>query len=218
MTRYEAVVFDNDGVLVHPTADGVLRRAVRRAYEGFGVDPDEDAVAAGVSGDRERIREACAATGIDPDAFWPERESQAARLQRAAMEAGDKPVYDDVTALADLDRPLGVVSNNQHETVEAVLDVHGLGDLFATAYGREPSLTGLARKKPESHYVERAFADLGVDPTDALYVGDSEVDVLAAAAAGADSAFVRRPHRVGYELGPEPTHAIETLADLRRLV
>lgn len=215
---YEAVVFDNDGVLVHPTADGVLRRAVRRAYEDFGVDPGEDVVAAAVSGDPGRIREACATAGIDPDSFWPERESQAARLQRAEMETGDKPAYDDVAALAGLDRPLGVVSNNQHETVEAVLTVHGLADLFATAYGREPSLTGLARKKPESHYVERAFADLGVDPADGLYVGDSEVDVLAAAAAGADSAFVRRPHRADYELGPEPTHTIGTLADLRGLV
>ena len=54
------------------------------------------------------------------------------------------------------------------------------------------TVESLERKKPNTHYVERALSDLDADA--ALYVGDSESDVVAADRAGLDSAFVRRPH------------------------
>ncbi len=42
--------------------------------------------------------------------------------------------------------------------------------------------------------------------------------MLAAANAGVDSAFVRRPHREGYALDAEPTHEIAGLDELPALV
>jgi phosphoglycolate phosphatase-like HAD superfamily hydrolase len=124
-----------------------------------------------------------------------------------------------VAALPDLDVPLGVVSNNQHETVEHVLDVFGLGDVFETAYGRDPDARGVRRKKPSPYYLNRALADLadfGVE--NALYVGDSNVDLVAASRAGVDAAFVRRPHRADYSLVREPAHELTSLSELGRLV
>lgn len=215
---YAAVVLDNDGVLVVPTERRLLRRAAERTFAAFGVDAPADGPEAAADGDPDRIRRACERSGLDPAAFWAACEARAAGAQRAALATGAKPPYDDLAALRDLDRPMGLVSNNQHATVEAVLDRFDLGDLFAAAYGREPSLRGLRRKKPATHYLDRALADLGVAPADALFVGDSNADLRAAAAAGVDAAFLRRPHRADYDLAAEPTHVVESLHDVAALV
>lgn len=215
---YEAVVFDNDGVLVRPTDRRVLARAAELTFEAFGVEPPDDGVRASVEGRIDGIRRACERTGLDPAAFWAACEARASGAQRAAVASGEKPLYGDVAALHDLDRPLGLVSNNQHATVEAILDVFDLDDLFATAYGREPSLRGLRRKKPATHYLDRALDDLAVSPADALYVGDSNDDLRVAAAAGVDVAFVRRPHRADYDLVADPTHVVASLDEVGALV
>jgi beta-phosphoglucomutase-like phosphatase (HAD superfamily) len=45
-TRYEAVVFDNDGVLTVPSDGDLLDRAVATAFAAFGVDADATQVEA----------------------------------------------------------------------------------------------------------------------------------------------------------------------------
>ena len=209
---YEAVIFDNDGVLTEPTPSEVLRRAVRDAFGEFDAEPTTEGVDGVVHGGLTRIKRVCEVHGIDHEAFWPRREAHAADAQRVAMETGAKPLYDDTDAIRELDVPLGVVSNNQHATVEHVLDVYDLRDHFAVAYGREPCVDGLRRSKPSPHYLERALSDLGIES--ALYVGDSNVDVLTASRAGIDSACVRRPHRADYQLVAEPTYEIDSLRNL----
>ncbi|RBI61702.1 HAD family hydrolase [halophilic archaeon] len=214
---YDAIVFDNDGVLVEPPAEDVLVAAARDAFAEVGVEsPDEHHVEAMVRGvTPDRLREVCDAYDLDPATFWRARDRTAAAAQRRELRAGRTATYDDVTALASLDRPFGVVSTNQHETVEFVLDRFELPE-FETYYGRPPTIESLRRKKPNPHYLDAALADLGV--SDALFVGDSESDVLAAANTGVDSAFVRRPHREGYALDAEPTHEIAGLDELPALV
>jgi HAD superfamily hydrolase (TIGR01549 family) len=216
---YDAVVFDNDGVLTRPTASTTVRAAVRRAYRDCGVEPTAETVDAAVDGSPGRVASACANHDIDREAFWRRREARAAAAQRRAMEQGAKPLYDDVATLSDLDVPLAVVSNNQHETVEHVLDVFGLDDRFETAYGREADARGVRRKKPSPYYLNRALTDLAeFDVENALYVGDSNVDLVAAKRAGIEAAFVRRPHRADYSLARQPTHELTSLSGLRRLV
>jgi HAD superfamily hydrolase (TIGR01549 family) len=216
---YDAVVFDNDGVLTRPTATATVRAAVRAAYRDCGVEPTAETVDAAVDGAPGRVATACANCGIDHDDFWRRREERTAAAQRRAMETGAKPLYDDVEAAVNLDVPLGVVSNNQHETVEHILRVFGLDDVFETAYGRAPDVRGMRRKKPSPYYLNRALSDLsdlGVE--NPLYVGDSNVDLVAASRAGVDAAFVRRPHRADYSLVRQPTHELASLSELRRLV
>jgi len=215
--RYEAVVFDNDGVLSHPTSVSLRRDAVRRAFEAFGAAPDPAEIARlNDEPDPGVVAEVAESYGIDPAAFWRRHEREKARAQAAAIRAGDKPAYDDVGVVRDLPVATAVVSNNQHATVEHVVEAFGLADVVESYYGREPSLSGLACRKPNPAYIERALADLGT--RSALYVGDSGVDVEAAAAAGIDSAFVERPHRAGYTLPIEPTHRIGGLRELRSLL
>jgi HAD superfamily hydrolase (TIGR01549 family) len=217
--RYDAVVFDNDGVLTHPTRSDVVHEAVTDTFREFDVEPTDETFEHARHAVVDGVETFADVHGIDPATFWERRETNVAAAQRREMETGRKPLYDDFDAVYELGSnglDLGVVSNNQHETIEHIVDVFDLDGVFETTLGREPTLDGLRRKKPEPHYVERALEHIGCDS--ALYVGDSGVDVLAADAAGLDSAFVRRPHREDYELPAEPTYEIESLSELLHTV
>lgn len=207
--RYEAVVFDNDGVLVEPTDTDVLVDAVE-SFRAFDVEIERSLAQEAVDNDAVPI-ETVRDYGLDPEAFWHYRELSASLAQQTHVRKGGKPVYDDVVALDQLDVPLGVVSNNQHATIEFLLAYHGL-PCFGTAYGRRPTLDGAAKRKPQPDYIQQALTDLGTD--EALYVGDSEKDIVAAHRAGIDSAFLRREHVSDVELSIEPTFEVPDLGAL----
>ena len=211
---YDAVVLDNDGVLVGRTSFDTLREAAWDAFVSLGVeDPDlahVDDVAVGV--DPATLTDICERYGVDPGEFWRVRDELASAAQIDAARKGRKTPYEDVDTLRFLDTPLGVVSSNQQATVDAILSHFGLAGQFDVAYGREPSIASLSRKKPSPYYLERVLEDLGAET--ALFVGDNESDVRAADNAGIDSAFVRRPHRRSAELSCQPTYEIDDLHDL----
>jgi HAD superfamily hydrolase (TIGR01509 family) len=211
--EYDAILFDNDGVLVEPTDSDVLVDAVVDSFRAFGVDIDRAIARRTVETDTVPVAHA-RNHGIDPEALWHHRELTASLAQQTHVRNGGKPVYDDVAALDHLRMPLGVVSNNQHATIEFLLAHHDL-DWFRTAHGRRPTLAGAAKRKPEPDYLERALADLGV--CDALYVGDSEKDVIAARRAGIDSVFLRRDHVADVSLSATPTAEVPDLWTLVEL-
>lgn len=217
MTEYDAILFDNDGVLVEPPARETLREAALSAFRTVGVEDADEAhvedVMFGVTPDL--LGEVCGAYDLDESEFWEARDRHASRAQQEEFRAGERACYDDVAALDDLDLDFGIVSSNQHATIEFILDFFEFGDLFATYYGRELSVESVRRKKPEPYYLERALGDL--DAESALFVGDSESDVEAARRAGLDSAFVRREHCEGVELSVEPTYEVEDLHDVVKI-
>lgn len=208
---YDAILFDNDGVLVEPTDRSVLVDAVVDAFWHFGVDIDHGLARQTVVEDHVPT-DLARAHGIDPEAFWHHRELTASAAQREHVLDGGKAVYDDVAALARLDAPLGVVSNNQHATVAFLLSYHDL-DLFEVAHGRQPTLDGAAKRKPQPGYLQAAMTALGA--SDALYVGDRETDVVAARRAGLDSVLLRRAHVPDDSPSVDPT---AELSDLLALV
>lgn len=211
---YDAVVFDNDGVLTEPTDPARLRRAVETAFAAVGVSDPAPAHVDAVRNARspETVAAVCDEYGVDPERFWRRHEREAAATQRVALRSGEKRLYDDVAALEGIDLPRGLVSNNQHRTVEYVLSTFDLDGLFDTCYGRFPTPAGMGQRKPDPHYLRLALADLGADS--ALYVGDSEVDVVAAERAGVDAAYVHRDHRPADYLDRSPTYELDGLLDL----
>ena len=207
MTEYDAVIFDNDGVIVKPSDRDVLVEAVVDAFAALEVTVERERAAQSVTQGvvpRDLLDE----HDLDPEVFWHRRELTASLAQQVHTHEGGKPVYDDVAALDTLEVPLGLVSNNQHATVEFLLAYHGIGR-FDTAYGRQPTLAGAARRKPEPYYLEQALLDL--DATEALYVGDSEKDIIAAHRARVDSVFLRRDHVTDTTLSVEPTAEVPDL-------
>jgi HAD superfamily hydrolase (TIGR01549 family) len=218
VSEYDAVLFDHDGVLVDLTSVATHREGAREAFAAVGVDDpapeDVDALSIGVT--QELLADVCERYAVDPTVFWYHRDTVTAHGQYEEMRAGEKAPYDDLGMLADLEVPLGVVSSNQRTTVAFSLAYFDLKRHFETVEARDPTVTSLGRKKPAPYYVERALDAL--DATDALFVGDSESDLLAADRAGIDSVFVRRPHRADADLSTQPEYEIEGLDELPSLL
>jgi phosphoglycolate phosphatase len=212
---YDAFVFDNDGVLTTPTDREVLLGAIRTAFAEAGAsEPTAEQVRTLLGPDLDSVRAIADGHGVEPAALWKARERAAAAAQLEELRAGRKRTYDDVSVLESLDGALAIVSNNQHETIGNILEHCSLAQVDAW-YGREPTLAGIERKKPEPYHFGRAITDLGAE--NPLYVGDSRVDVAAADALRIDSAFIRREHRRDYKLSAPPTYEIESLDRLADL-
>lgn len=207
---YDAVIFDCDGVLVAPTDREVLVSAVVDTFAAFDVAVSR-AVAEQTVVDGTVPVDLAREHDLHPEGLWHHRELTASLAQQAHTRMGGKPVYDDVAAISELTCPVGLVSNNQHATIEFLLAYHDL-PAFETARGRQPTLAGAAKRKPAPDYIEQAMTELGC--ASALYVGDSPKDIRAAQAAGIDSAFLRRDHVAELDLTPTPTFEVATLREL----
>ena len=211
---YDAVVFDNDGVLVSRTAYDVLHGAAWAAFDAAGVaDPDQAAVESTVIDvSPEEISAICEQYDLEPETFWDHRERIAVERQQAEARAGRKTPYEDLSALDRLPVPLGIVSSNQQATVDFLVEYFGLDSYFEVALGRQPTLASLNKQKPDPHYLMEAIETLDADS--ALFVGDNDSDIAAANNAGVDSAFIRRPHRRNHDPTPSPTYVVEDLHDV----
>ena len=224
---YEAIVFDNDGVLVRPDHLERHRAAVRRAFGVHGAEEPaaEDVEAMALSVTLPELRRVARRYDLDPESFWETRDRLSSAAQVAGVADGLKRPYDDTAVLHEVDLPMAVVSTNQQPTLEFLLDRHGLADRFVSVHGRSPTVADLVRKKPSPYFVTRAMGDIErargdgpLDPERVLMVGDSESDVRAAQAAGADAAFLRREHRTDYDLPVEPDHELAGLHELPGLL
>lgn len=77
-----------------------------------------------------------------------------------------------------------------------------------------------ACRKPEAGMVQRAVAELGVDPGRAWFVGDTWMDVLAGRRGGCRTILVGPEHRDADALPPDrrPDHAVPDLLDAVRII
>lgn len=209
---YDSLLLDFDGVLV--TVLDRERRlascmgAVDDLFDGIALDRETLGTLSHSLGP-ETVRSMSRELGLAPERLWRVREDLLASVLRDAAASGHKRPYPDVTALAELDVPLGIASNNQRRVVEHVLEEYDLRGQFETVHGRRPRLESLAHKKPEPTLLERARERL--DGSNPLYVGDKQKDVTAARRAGMDVAFVRREHNHDRVLDPSPTYEIPDL-------
>ena len=76
---------------------------------------------------------------------------------------------------------LGLVTASTRGVVEPNIARLGLGGVFETAFYSDD----VARTKPHPEALVRALDELGVQPQDTVYVGDTTVDLAMARAAGA---------------------------------
>jgi HAD superfamily hydrolase (TIGR01549 family) len=212
--RYEAVLFDMDGVLIQgpSTPAHVYADAADDVVDEVGLDvPADERSLLRKHGFDERMARCCRDAGIEPERFWELRERFASRRANERLADRARPPYPDTEALADLPAPLGLVSNNRHETATFVADELFSGR-FEVAIGRDPTPEGFRRRKPDPHLLERALAELDVES--ALYVGDRGKDLEAARAAGIDGAFLRREHNSRMSFDEPPVLDLESLAEL----
>lgn len=215
---YQSVIFDADGVLLrHPPNDmDAYADMVAETFRAFDECPSDSDIEEffGASKTVGKMRQVCECHDIDLETFWAERERRSSELQQQMMENGERDLYEDCTVLSTLAQThdLGLVSTNQQETIGFMIDHFDLDGCFETVYGREPTIEGFQRVKPNTYYIEQALEDLGT--RSAVYVGDSTSDVVAAHRAGLDSVFIWRDHRTNYKLAENPTYEIDQLTEL----
>jgi len=103
----------------------------------------------------------------------------------------------------------GVVSMNPRRVIIQILDTIGLLELMDVIVGTED----VERGKPAPDPILEACMQLGVNPREAVYIGDSVYDVQAATAAGAVSVLIGSPRA-----GVRPHFAVGSLKELIHLL
>ena len=212
------ILFDMDGVLIEgPRTDPqVYADASDAALAELDAEPTPSQRRDFRNHDVERIRTHCEELGIDRARFWKLKETYASSGTHDRLRSGERGIYDDVDAIRELsDRTTtGLVTNNRHETAAFVAEFVGID--FDVVRGREPTLEGYERRKPDPYYLEEALADLGV--SDGLYVGDSPKDIVAGQAAGLETAFLRRSHNRERECPPNATYELESVTEVLSVI
>jgi len=72
------------------------------------------------------------------------------------------------------------VGTNRSDTMDAVMEIHGLTDDFDLVV----TALDVSAPKPAPDILNQALATFGIQPAESIYIGDSELDEMAAAAAG----------------------------------
>lgn len=224
----DAVLFDLDGVILEgrslraATGRPVAETATENALADLGiVDPPREFLEATRWGSYDDLVDATETFDIDADPgdVWPKRERYLSKMEREFVRSGKRKSCEDVGAidrLAEEPVSLGVVSNARHATVNCVVEHLAFDTANTAVRGQYLEPEDWYRRKPEPDYINEALDRTGAD--DALYVGDSETDVVAADRAGIDSAFIRREHNHRIELDHDPTFEIETLHALLDII
>jgi len=198
-----AVLFDLDGTLLDTAADisvGLNRALAEQQLTSLPVAQVRVLIGRGVPTLIERVVARLAAAGEPPDAalllerfqFHYERIHECGQIQTRVYPG----VAAGLTGLHALGLRLAVVTNKPKKAAVGLLTRLGLSQWIDVVVGGD---TGMHRK-PHRQPLLSACEELDVRPAQALMVGDSLTDVLAARAAGL--AVVCVPY--GYNEGVDP--------------
>lgn len=153
---------------------------------------------------------------------WPGRGAELTDTYRAWNLAQHDELIEAVpdmpellTALTAAGVRLGVVSSKKADTVQRGLRVVGLAEHIDVLAGMDET----PRHKPDPQPLLYAADKLGVSPSDCVYIGDADVDVLAARAAGMYAVAVTWGAGTPEVLrGLEPDAIVDTTTQLRDLL
>ena len=184
--RYKAVLFDMDGTVLDTLAD--LTNAINHTLGEYHMPPISKREAASYLGNGAAY---LLSRAVPPDTPEPLR----AEMLRAYQPWYDSHCailtapYPGIRALMEALREAGVkqavISNKQDSAVRQLARQHFPG-LLETAVGESAQV----RRKPNPDAVLAALREMGIKKEDAVYVGDTEVDLRTAENAGLDCAAV----------------------------
>ena len=189
-----AALFDLDGTLIDSVPDITLAVAELMATEDLAPFDEADVRIMVGHGLRVLVRRALDARGRTPDPaefeavidrmleIYPRHLTGRTTLLPGVVECLD--------SLAAADCAVAVVTNKIQSAATTVLGHFGLSDRFTIILGDQEGLSDLA-PKPEPDMLLHTLSAVGVEPADAVMVGDSGADVAAARAAGVFSVAVR---------------------------
>lgn len=178
--KYKAVVFDLDGTLLNTLED--LCDSVNYGLEKCGMPKRTlEEIRHFVGNGVEKLIERAIPEKATKD---EERRVLASFKEHYARHCNDKTdLYPGIRELlAELKNRgylMAVVSNKLQSGVDALKEIYFKNDLEIAVGGRDHM-----PKKPEPDMVYEALRQLGVTKEDAIFIGDSEVDIATAKNAG----------------------------------
>ena len=184
--KYSTVIFDLDGTLLDTIDDlaGSANHAlVAMGYEALPLDLVRSYVGHGI---RDLVSK-CIPDGLENPKF-EECFAEFKRHYYVHCADATKPyagMVELVKKLSEKEYKLAIVSNKADAPVNTLNDKF-FGNYISLAIGERPEL----KKKPDPAAVEFALKELGSEKFEAVYIGDSEVDVKTAANSGIDCILV----------------------------
>ncbi len=185
--RYRVALFDLDGTLLDSAADLVasVQYALRQVD---GRDPpDPDTIVMEIGKPLETILKELGYPHAEGDRV---RFADSYRRHFAARFPDKTRPFPGVIETLDFLRRagvrLGLVTTKHQAQAEFAVERTGLAGFFHYVHGWKEG----RRHKPDPEPIEAAIRELGTATGDALMVGDSEQDILAAQAAGVASCAV----------------------------
>ncbi len=196
------LVFDLDGTLIDSRKD--LVESVNAALGQFGLPAQaEDRIASYIGdGARMLVERALASDGADPALAPAVLEAFLAYYHLHKLD--HTRLYPGVREQLHLLRDLGslhmaVLTNKPLRASREICEALGLAPFFYAMYGGN----SFASKKPEPEGLQKLMAEAGAQPLETVMIGDSDVDVRTARAAGAWSVGCR------WGLAPQTIAAME---------
>lgn len=178
--RFDAVLFDMDGVLVD--SEPLHNDAIRDLLAGYGIPcPDEMLEEFVGTRDVDMFRVLCARHALEDDPDTLALRRTALTVTRIERGVPAMPGIPDVPRRLGADGyQLAVASSSTPEIIEAILHVLGIRPLFEAVV----SSAGLPRGKPAPDVFLEAAKRLGTSPARCVVVEDAPHGVAAAKAAG----------------------------------
>lgn len=178
--HYTSVIFDLDGTLLDTLGD--LTAAMNRTLTRHGLpERTRKQMRAALGNGARRLMELSVPAGTDGALFETLlAEYNADYAANCRIKTAPYPGID--TLLRQLHaqgRKLAIVSNKPDEAVRALR-----ADFFADAVPIAVGETAAIRRKPAPDMLLAAMERLGADPDKTVFIGDSEVDIATARAAG----------------------------------
>jgi HAD superfamily hydrolase (TIGR01509 family) len=179
--RFEAVIFDNDGLLLDTEQAWTAAEEILFARRGRDFTIEDKRAMLGTAGP---IAQATLARLLELPDDGPAlfKELQGLALEQIARSAAPRPGAIDLLArLRASGMPLGLASNSTREFVQQALATAGIPDATfdASCAGDE-----VAHPKPDPEIYLTVCAALGVDPASTAVLEDSPTGVAAGIAAG----------------------------------
>ncbi len=177
------VMYDLDGTLLDTAAE--IAQAVNLTLCEFGHEPvDETQVRDWIGhGTGWLMKTAWQNTQGPMDAPWDkvmERFVHHYEATAGTRSTAFPHVLETIRRTRDCGVKQAIVTNKERRFTERVLERHGLADAFDMVICGD----SLPVKKPDPAVIDHCLAQFGAAPGEALFVGDSEIDVSTARAAG----------------------------------
>jgi HAD superfamily hydrolase (TIGR01549 family) len=182
----KALVFDMDGTITHLTLPlEAMRRDTKQYYISKGLPPDLFEPADGISSSTSKAKKYFLNNGFSQDK-WDAMEAEVDAILNqhegfaAATATPIEGTLEIVRKLRDAGFKTAILTNNGRPALDKIMKQVPLHETFDLIQTRHES----PQPKPYPDGLLKIVSDLGVQPSEVVYIGDALIDGTAARRAG----------------------------------